>query len=132
MPTPARRPRRGARRARPGAGQATVELAFVLPAVVLLLLLLVQGALVVRDQVLTVNAAREAAREASVGSPRARVLAAAGRVLGGAQVEIERAARVGEPVRVRVTFVSRTDVPLVGPLLPDVELRSTATMRAER
>jgi len=132
MPTLTRRPRRGAHTPRPGGGQATVELACILPAVMLLVLLLVQAALLVRDQVLTINAAREAAREASVGSPHARVVAAANRVLDGAVVEVERAARIGEPVRARVTFVARTDVPLVGALLPEVELVSTATMRAER
>src|SRR5207247_8954779 len=47
-------------------GQAAVELALVLPLVALLLLVLVQVGLVVRDQVLVVHAAREAAREAAV------------------------------------------------------------------
>ena len=59
--------RRDARRhARPDDGQAAVELALVLPAVVLLLLALVQFALIGRDELLVVHAAREAARAASV------------------------------------------------------------------
>ena len=47
-------------------GQAAVELALVLPLVALLLLALVQVGLVVRDQILVIHAAREAAREAAV------------------------------------------------------------------
>ena len=46
------------------AGQAAVEVALVLPFLALVLLLVVQTALVVRDQVLVVHAAREAARAA--------------------------------------------------------------------
>ena len=47
-------------------GQASVELALVLPVLVLLLLALVQTALVARDEVLVQDAARAAVREASV------------------------------------------------------------------
>ncbi|MGH9185287.1 MAG: TadE family protein, partial [Acidimicrobiales bacterium] len=43
-------------------GQATVELALVLPFVALVLLAVAQTALVVRAQVLVTHAAREAAR----------------------------------------------------------------------
>ena len=54
------------RRRRGDGGQASVELALVLPLVVLLLLAVVQLGLLVRDQILVVHAAREAAREAAV------------------------------------------------------------------
>ena len=57
---PARRP------ACPQSGQATVEFALILPLVVLLILAVLQTALVVRDYVATVHAAREAVRAASV------------------------------------------------------------------
>jgi Flp pilus assembly protein TadG len=46
-------------------GQATVELALVLPVVVLLLMILIQAALVAKDQLLVQHAAREAARSAA-------------------------------------------------------------------
>jgi len=98
----------------------------------MLLLVLVQGALVIRDHVLTVNAAREAAREASVGGDDARVDAAANRVLDGAEVEIRRRGKVGDPVVVYVHYTVKTDVPLIGVLLPDIELEAHTTMRAER
>ena len=54
------------RRARGSIGQSTVEFALVLPLVVLLVLFVVQGGLIVRDQLLVSHAAREAARAAAV------------------------------------------------------------------
>ena len=61
-----RRVRPARRSACPESGQATVEFALVLPLVVVLILAVLQTALVVRDYVATVHAAREAARAASV------------------------------------------------------------------
>ena len=54
-------PTRARRSACPESGQATVEFALVLPLVVFLILAVLQTALVVRDYVATVHAAREAA-----------------------------------------------------------------------
>lgn len=119
-------------RARSDRGQATVELALVLPVLLLFLLALVQTALVARDELLVQDAARAAVREASVGAESSRVLDAAQRTLGGVVVEVQRAGRVGEPVRVSVRYVDHTNLPLVGPLFPDIVLHATATMRAER
>ena len=64
---PSRGPDRACLRTR---GQATVELALVLPLVVFGLLAILQVGLVVRDQVAVVHAAREAARAASVDPDR--------------------------------------------------------------
>ncbi|HWI04001.1 MAG TPA: TadE/TadG family type IV pilus assembly protein [Acidimicrobiales bacterium] len=51
------------RRGRADEGQASVELALVLPLVMMLLLAVVQLGLLVRDQILVVHAAREAVRD---------------------------------------------------------------------
>ena len=118
-------------RARPDHGQATVELALVLPLVFGLLMLLFQVALVARDEILVVHAARDAAREASVSRDPVRVVAAARRDLPGANVRIVRRGRVGEPVEVAVTYVARTALPLVGALVPDLTLHAGAVMRVE-
>ena len=123
---------RARRSACPELGQATVEFALMLPLVVLLLLAVFQTALVVRDYVATVHAAREAARAASVDRDPSAARAAAQRVLRDARVDVGPRPRVGEPVRVEVTYRSRTDLPMVGLLFPDPELHATATMRAER
>ena len=116
-------------RARPEGGQAAVELALVLPAVVMLLLALVQFALVARDELLVVHAAREAARAASVAASGS---IAAERVLPGAKVDVTGGARTGDLVVAEVSYRSVTDLPLVGPLIPDPWLHARVTMRAER
>lgn len=122
-------------RRREDEGQAAVELALVLPLVVLLLLAVVQVALVVRDQVLAVHAAREGAREAAVND---RPDAAARGVLASSRldptrvrVNTQRPRAANGRVRVEVTYRSRTDVPLIGPMLPDVTVHSSAAMRQE-
>lgn len=116
-------------------GQAAVEVALVLPVVVLLLLAAVQAGLVVRDQVLVVHAAREAARESAVrpGGDAARRAALAGSGLVGDRLQVHLHGRRGPGSRVRaeVRYVSPTHVPLVGRLVPDVPLAGVATMRVE-
>ena len=113
-------------------GQATVELALVLPVLLLLLLALIQTALVARDEVLVQDAARAAVREASVGADDSRIRDAARRSLGDVEVTVHRSRGIGEPVSVEIRYVDHTKLPLVGPLYPDVVLHATATMRAER
>ena len=120
------------RPARPAGGQATVELALALPVIVLFLMCVFQVAFVARDQVLTVHAARAAAREAAVGADDKRVRAAAHDVLGGAEVSVQRGARVGDDVVVTVRYESPTALPLIGPLFPDPQLEAKAVMRRER
>jgi hypothetical protein len=125
---PAPRVRRGA-----GArGQATVEFAFLLPLLVLGLLAIVQTGLVVRDQLGVVHAAREAARAASVDADPARAIRAARRSVPGADVHVGHRPAVGDEITVDVSYTSVTDLPLVGALFPDPELRASATMRVER
>lgn len=119
-------------------GQGTVELAMVLPLVALLLLVVVQVGIVVRAQVLVVHAAREAARAAAVAESDG---ARGGAARHGAQssgafgddVEVETAELDGgRSVRATVRHTEHTDVPLVGALLPDVTLESSAVMRIEQ
>ena len=125
--------RRGARGgAHSDAGQATVELALILPVVVLLLMAVFQVAVVARDQVLTVHAARAAVREAAVDAGSGRVQAAARDVLAGAEVDVAARGDIGEPIAVVVHYRSRTNLPLVGALFPDPQLTARAVMRRER
>jgi Flp pilus assembly protein TadG len=121
------------RRRRRDGGQATVEVALVLPVVVLLLLAVVQIAQVGRAHVLTIHAAREAARAAAVGEPDATAVraavAAGGFPTHRARVSVQRA---GADVTVEVRYRQATVVPIVGALLGDVGHRASATMRVER
>lgn len=112
-------------------GQATVEFALLLPLVVMSALALVQTALVVRDQIAVVHAAREAARASSVDPDPARARAAVSSVVKGAKLEIDRPG-LGSQLRVVVRYTSHTDVPIVGGLFPDPHLRASAVMRVEQ
>jgi Flp pilus assembly protein TadG len=123
------------RSTRPGRtrGQATVELAIGFPIVVVGVLLVLQLALVGRDQLLVSHAAREAARSAAVDpgpGPARRGALASTTGLDPARLEVG-AQRRGERIRVELTYRSRTALPLVGPLVPDPRLRAAVTMRIE-
>ena len=122
-------------RGRGARGQASVELALALPLIAVLLLGLVQVGLIVRDQVLVVHAAREAVREAAVtGDPAAPVregLRASSLKRTRLTVDISGRRERGSRITASVTYMAATEVPLVGVLVPDVRLRSVATMRVE-
>lgn len=123
------------RRERGDGGQASVELALVLPLVMLLLLAVVQLGLLVRDQILVVHAAREAAREAAVdASPDApRRAALASSTLADARLTVTSTGRgaAGSRVKVEVAYRAPTAVPLLGAAMGDLTLRASATMRVE-
>jgi hypothetical protein len=116
-------------------GQATVELALLLPVVVVLLLSVLQLGLVARDVVLVTHASREAARAAAVDADPHAAHRAAAATPGLQDHRLEVVAPGGDApgghVRVEVTYRIPTAVPLVGPLLGDRTVRSTATMRVE-
>jgi hypothetical protein len=102
-------------------GQATVEMAVILPVVVMLLLLTVQVGLVARDRVMVVNAARVAARTAAVDPTVAAVtgsLVRLGPPVDRAQVVLGADIAPGAmlPVTVRMR---PTSMPLIGRLLGD-------------
>lgn len=113
-----------------------MELALVLPLVVMLLLLVVQVGLLARDQVLVVHAAREAAREAAVdpAPEAARTAAEASSGLDPGRLDVEVTGRGAPGSRVKVTarYRSPTAVPVVGALVGELRLQASATMRVER
>ena len=113
-------------------GQTTAELAVVFPVVLLLTLTMIQAALVLRDDLALVDAAREAARAASLDADPARAERAAVSVLPGTVVRPYARPPVGEMVNVTVAYRSLTTLPLVGPLLPDPLLLAHTAMRVER
>jgi Flp pilus assembly protein TadG len=123
---------RGGHRRRDEHGQVTVEFAFVLPLLVLAALAVIQVGLVVRDEIGVVHAAREAARAASVDPDPDAAVRAARRTLPDADVEVGPRRRIGDEITVTVRYHSVTNLPLVGPLMPDPDLHASATMRLER
>ena len=117
-------------------GQAAVELALLLPVVLVLLLAVLQIGLLARDVVLVTHAAREAARAAAT-EPDLQVARAAALSSGGLEPSrldvalaitgIDQSRRV----EVEVTYRVPTRVPLVGRLVADRTITTTATMRVE-
>ena len=128
------RPRCAARR-RVESGQSTVELALLLPVVVLLLLAVLQVGLLGRDLLLVAHASREAARAAAVeaepGAARRAAIASSGLRADRVDVQISGRDGPGSRVRVTVSYRAPTSVPIVGRLLGDRVLRSAVTMRVE-
>lgn len=126
--------RHGDRRRKCERGQATVEFAFIIPFIALLLLAIVQTALVARDFVRVAHASREAARAAAVDPDGSRARDAVRHLLGEGEVTITRggSGRIGDPVTATVRYRSKTDLPIVGALFPDIDITDDTTMRAER
>ncbi len=117
-------------------GQATVELVFVLPVVVVFALAVVQVALVGRDQLLVWHAAREAGRQASVqadgvNAQRAAVAAAPGLKADRLEVRLSGGSVTGELVTVSLEYRSATDVPIVGAFIDDRQLTADVVFRVE-
>jgi hypothetical protein len=107
-------------------GQATVELALVLPLLVVLLLAVIQVALVARDRVALSHASREAARVA-VEAPAAGPVGDAARDATGLDpsrldVGLSGGGQPGDRFTVEVRYRVVTDVMLVGRLFPDFDL----------
>lgn len=122
-------------RGRRDGGQAAVELVLVLPLVLVLLLSLVQVGLLVRDQILVVHAAREAARTAAVDAspeaPRSAAVDSSGLVAARLELTVRDRAGPGSRVKVEATYRAPTDVPIVGRAVGDLRLRARAAMRVE-
>ena len=113
-----------------------MEFALVLPLVVLVVLFVVQAGLVVRDQLLVSHAAREAARAAAVSdSDRPSAAAMAARQAGNLDADRVSATTTmadgGASVRVLISYRSITGIPIIGSLVPDIDLESTVVMRVE-
>jgi len=131
-------------------GQAVVEFALALPLVCALVMGVVQVGVVVRHQLAVQVAARAAARAASVSADAsaAAVDGAHGAMhLRPISVEVEMstlrtddtsssarqrtATAQIDIVAVTVGYTDPTDVPLIGLIIPSVELRATVTMAVE-
>jgi len=112
-----------------------VELALLLPVVVLLLLAVLQVGLLARDVVLVSHASREAARAAATdpdpGAARAAAAASSGLDPDRLAVTVRGRGEAGSRVRVEVTYRSQMAVPLIGTFVGDRTIRTSTTMRVE-
>lgn len=116
-------------------GQATVELALVLPVIVVLILASIQIGVVARDRLLLAHTAREAARTAAVQPEPGPVTAAAhdatGLDPGRLSVVLGPHRAPGDRLHVTVRYRAPTSVPLVGHLVGDLTLTTDVTVRVE-
>jgi Flp pilus assembly protein TadG len=119
-------------RGRGARGQATVEFALVLPLVLGLALFIVQVGLVVRDQIMVVNAAREGARTAAVQPLLAEARQSA---IDSGALDPQRTtvlmSQGSATVTVTVSYQSTTTVPIIGTLVGDITMSESTTMRSE-
>lgn len=107
-------------------GQATVELALLLPVVATIGWAFIEVGLLLRDNVLCVHAAREAARALAVGEDP---VAAAQRRSGlGTELVVTFDRQTGTAT---VVLALGRRLPLFGRLAPEASLRQQATMRIE-
>lgn len=126
------------RRLESQAGQSTVEFALVFPFLLIFFLLLVQGVMVLRAQIIVTGAAREAARKGVETSSQALIAGAAlsaaeGMDPGSMEVAVDCPARKrGQPITVRVSYRVPLYLPLLSRFFPqDVTVRGESTMRVE-
>ena len=116
-------------------GQAAVETALVLPLIMAVALAFVQVGLLVRDHILVVHAAREAARAAAV-DPTAETATAAAMAAtkldpARMQVEVAGSRYAGGRLRVSVRYHPELAIPIVGRLFPPVSIQEDLTVRVE-
>jgi hypothetical protein len=115
-------------------GQSTVELALVLPFVVLLALAVGQVAVIAHHQLVVLHVAREAARAAAVAddAPAAAAERAAHAASGLDDKRLAvRTITEDEVVTVSVRYRMSTTVLLAGWMVPDLDLRADSSMRLE-
>jgi TadE-like protein len=107
-------------------GQATVEFALVLVALVSVVWALLSLCLIVRDQVLVTHASREAARTYAVTrSADAATSAARDRSGLGSELIVTVETQAGNLARVNVSMSIASRIPIVGRFRPGLELQSS-------
>jgi TadE-like protein len=107
-------------------GQATVEFALVLVALVSVVWALLSLCLIVRDQVLVTHASREAARTYAVSrSLDAATLAARDRSGLGSELAVTVEPQADNLARITVSLGIASRIPIVGRFRPDLRLQSS-------
>lgn len=112
-------------------GQATVELAIVLPFIVLLAAALIQCGLIVVDQLAVWTAARSAARAASISAdPQLAAHRAANDAVGLRPLQVTINS-TNDVVSAHVVYIDHTNWPLIGLFFPTIRLHATVAMWRE-
>lgn len=112
-------------------GQATVELAIILPFIVLIAAGLIQCGLIVANQLAVWNAARNAARAAAISpDPQIDAQQAANSAVDLRPLQVI-ITTTDEVVSARVVYIDHTNLPLIGVLFPQISLEATVAMLRE-
>lgn len=114
-------------------GQSTVEFALVLPIVLMLILGLLQVAVLARDQIMVMGAAREGVREAIVTPDQGAIASAARGAAPGLNLDVKvtRGTERGDSAKVNVS-APPAKLPIVGEIVGGLNLKASATMRMEK
>ncbi len=113
-------------------GQATVEIALLLPVLTLFLLLIVHVGVIVRQYVVVTHASREAARVLCVENNSSRAQPAAHKSAPNAEIGIDRPSQPGQYLTVKVSDIVISPVPVIGKVWPSMTVSSTTSMRVEQ
>jgi hypothetical protein len=110
-----------------------VEFALVLPILITVMWLGVESVLLVRDQTLVTHAAREAARAAAVGATADEAADVAGSRSGFGASGVFRVSLSldGDVVEATARLRERARLPLLGRLVPSLEVTAVVGMRVE-
>jgi hypothetical protein len=115
----------------PDSGQATVELALVMPLIIGLLIIILNAGLVVRDQLAVWHAASAGARAASISPDSPDVVQQAVE----AEVQLRplhlHIVRDGDLVTVEATYPRTFGLWLIGGIAPPLILSATVTMHVQ-
>jgi Flp pilus assembly protein TadG len=110
-------------------GQATVEFALVIPLIAIMMLLIVQAGLIVREQVMLINGVREGARAAAVDPATDTTFVT--RSSSGIMNAIVDSTNDGTDVRVHATAKVLIVVPGLRAWRDSFTIEASATMRNE-
>lgn len=113
-------------------GQATVEIAVVIPVLAIFLMLIIQVGVVVRQHMLVAHASREAARALSVDNDKGKAKDLVNKIISEPKIKLDRPNTAGEYLNVEVSNVVKSPLPIVGELIPDITVKSKTTMRVEK
>lgn len=111
-------------------GQATVELAFILPVILLLGGALFQFGLIVVNQLAVWDAARSAARAAAVSTDPQEAERAANNSVSIRPLKVT-VTTIDDVVSVHVVYVEQTSLPLIGLFFPALTLEASVAMLNE-
>ncbi len=120
-----------ARRSKPDSGQATVELALVMPLIIALVMIVLAVGLVVRDQLAVWHAASAGARAASISPDSPAVVQQAVEAEVGLRPLHLKIIRDEQLITVEVQYPRTINLWLIKHIVPPLTLSASVTMHVQ-